>query len=194
MEHLKKGDIVFNARQTYDLLKSGRTSSYAKTLSTGTLTALSGGSIHAYVRGGGWDEPSSVGSMNWSGGNSASGGSLNSGSQDKKMDWPEIALKRLEALISRLTDIVASSFKKVETKLTASNSAIKETLNQIDAEQKAYNTYMRAAKGVGLNKDLAEQVREGNLYNIKGYDEDDTKKIEEYQKWYLLCPSNVAIL
>lgn len=185
MEHLKKGDIVFNARQTSDLLSAGKTSSYARALSSGTVAALNGHKVRAYISGSGLRLPSSSGSMNWSGGNSASGGKLSTGStENKKIDYVEIALSRIETLISRLTDIVSSSFKKVETKLSASNSAIDETIKQIDAEQKAYNTYIRAANGVGLHESLAVQVREGNLYNIGSYDEDDSKKIEEYKKWY----------
>ena len=113
----------------------------------------------------------------------SSSNSKSSSSKDDKIDWPEIAIKRIEALISRLTNIVSSSFKKVETKLTASNSAIENTMKQIEAEQNAYNTYMREANSVGLAESLAVQVREGNVYHIGSYDEDDTKKIQEYQKW-----------
>lgn len=37
MEHLKKGDIIFNAQQTRDLLKFGKTTSYGKAYASGTV-------------------------------------------------------------------------------------------------------------------------------------------------------------
>ena len=190
MEHLKKGDIIFNAKQTKDLLNAGRTNSYAKSYALGTQNK------HAMVTfGGGFGGYSGSGKNPWkgqsgsgSGSGSGGGGSSNSGSsssssKNDKIDWPEIAIKRIESLITKLTNIVSSSFKKVETKLTASNSAIENTMKQIEAEQNAYNTYMREANKVGLAESLAVQVRDGNVYHIGSYDEDDTKKIQEYQKW-----------
>ena len=36
-EHLKKGDIVFNAKQTEDLIKKGKTPNHARALATGTI-------------------------------------------------------------------------------------------------------------------------------------------------------------
>lgn len=199
MEHLKKGDIIFNAKQTHDLLNAGKTNSYAKSYALGTQNKHTmvtfGGGSGGYSGSGKnpWKGQSGSGSGSGGGGSSNSGSSSSSSKNDK-IDWPEIAIKRIESLITKLTNIVSSSFKKVETKLTASNSAIENTMKQIEAEQNAYNTYMREANKVGLAESLAVQVRDGNVYHIGSYDEDDTKKIQEYQKWYekaLECKSAV---
>ena len=189
MEHLKKGDIIFNAKQTKDLLNAGRTNSYAKSYALGTqrkattMVTLSSGIGYTGTGKNPWKGSSGSGSGSGGGGGSNSGSSSSSSSKNDKIDWPEIAIKRIESLITKLTNIVSSSFKKVETKLTASNSAIENTMKQIEAEQNAYNTYMREANKVGLAESLAVQVRDGNVYHIGSYDEDDTKKIQEYQKW-----------
>lgn len=172
---IPKGSIIFNHVQTESLLKNGWAAGRGRSYAGGT----------AYISGTNkW--PTHAGSMNWSGGNrqDTSGSASGGGSKSDKIDWPEIALKRIETLISRLNNIVSSSFKKVETKLSASNDAIENTIKQVDMEQKAYNTYMREANSVGLAESLAVQVREGNVHHIGSYDEDDTKKIEEYRKYY----------
>lgn len=171
--YIKKGSIIFDHLQTASLLKNGWATGRGHTYASGS----------AFISGTNPQIPTRVSDIRGGSGNTSSSNSKSSSSKDDKIDWPEIAIKRIEALISRLTNIVSSSFKKVETKLTASNSAIENTMKQIEAEQNAYNTYMREANKVGLAESLAVQVRDGNVYHIGSYDEDDTKKIQEYQKW-----------
>lgn len=171
--YIKKGSIIFNHLQTASLLKNGWATGRGHTYASGS----------AFISGTNPQIPTRVSDIRGGSNATSSSNSKSSSSKDDKIDWPEIAIKRIEALISRLTNIVSSSFKKVETKLTASNSAIENTMKQIEAEQNAYNTYMREANSVGLAESLAVQVREGNVYHIGSYDEDDTKKIQEYQKW-----------
>lgn len=171
--YIKKGSIIFNHLQTASLLKNGWATGRGHTYASGS----------AFISGTNPQIPTRVSDIRGGSGNTSSSNSKSSSSKNDKIDWPEIAIKRIEALISRLTNIVSSSFKKVETKLTASNSAIENTMKQIEAEQNAYNTYMREANKVGLAESLAVQVRDGNVYHIGSYDEDDTKKIQEYQKW-----------
>lgn len=191
--------IVFNHRQSDALLKNGHV--------IGRGVANASGS--AYVRGNipqmidivgaigfnkrkkstgkstGGSKSGKSGSGSGSGSNQNSGsGSSGSTNKTERIDWPEIALNRIEALITKLTNVVSSSFKNVSSKLSASNDAIKQTLKQIDMEQSAYNTYMKEANSVGLAESLAVQVREGNVYHLGTYDSDDTEKIQEYQKWY----------
>lgn len=205
MEHLKKGDIVFSAKQTADLLRAGRTSTYAKALSAGTIAALNSGSAglsHAYSGfTGSGQNPWASGGYNGnnsgsigSGSSSGGGGSNTKSKNDKdKIDWIEIAIKRFESLLKKLSNIAENTFNNLITRLNATNENIAATRKDIEFQSKAYDRYIEEANKVGLSEDLAEKVRNGDL-DINSYDEKTRKKIEEYQKWYLLCPSNVVIL
>lgn len=186
--NVPNGAIIFNHKQTDALLNNGRVAG------RGTSYASGSAFVTGYIPGNIGNSGSSSGGVSGRGNSSSSSGSTSSSSTTDKTDWPAIALSRIEALITKLTNIVSSSFKNIQTKLGASNDAIRETLRQIDAEQNAYNTYMREANSVGLAESLAVQVREGNVYHIGSYDEDDQKKIQEYQEWYekaLACKTAV---
>lgn len=216
MEHLKKGDIIFNARQTADLINAGRTSTYARALSAGTLRALAGGTLtsgkthgYAYVNnsfgvgikkntsstggftasgqnpnltkrpsggGGGGDD---------SGGGGGGGGSSTPAYDDKdKVDWIEVAIKRIEESIKKLSHVMKSAFNDLVTRLDATSKSIELTRKNLDTQTKGYDRYIEETKKVGLAEDIAEKVRNGEI-DIAGYDEDTRKKITSYKKWYI---------
>ncbi len=195
MEHLRKGDIVFSAKQTEDLLKAGRTSTYAKALSAGTINALANGSIHAYsgYTGSGYNPWASAGggykggsaSTIGSGASSSGGGGSNTSSKDDehKIDWIEVAIKRFEALLKKLASIAENTFNNLTTRLEATTENLVSTSKDIDLQGKAYDRYIKEANSVGLDAGIAEKVRNGEI-DINSYNEDTRKKIEEYKKWY----------
>lgn len=85
--------LIFNHVQTESLLKNGWAAGRGRSYAGGT----------AYISGTNkW--PTHAGSMNWSGGNrlDTSGSASGGGNESDKIDWPEIALKRIETLINRL--------------------------------------------------------------------------------------------
>lgn len=194
--NIPDGAIVFNHKQTEALLENGRAAGRGVANASGSAYVKGNipqmidiigtiGSNKRKKKNTGGSKSGSSGSGSGSGSNQNSGGgSSSSANKTERIDWPEIALNRIEALITKLTNVVSSSFKNVSSKLSASNDAIKQTLKQIDMEQSAYNTYMKEANSVGLAESLAVQVREGNVYHLGTYDSDDTEKIQEYQKWY----------
>lgn len=215
MEHLKKGDIIFNARQTADLINAGRTSTYARALSAGTLRALAGGTLtsgktrgYAFVP---WDIPSNATnstSGGWKatatknpwkdltkrpsgggGGDSDRGGGGGESStpayEDKdKIDWIEVAIKRIEESIKKLSHVMKSVFNDLATRLDATSKSIELTRKNLDTQTKGYDRYIEETKKVGLAEDIAEKVRNGEI-DIAGYDEDTRKKITSYKKWYI---------
>ena len=197
MEHLKKGDIIFSAKQTEDLLRAGKTSTYARALSAGTLNALANGTIHAYsgYTGSGYNPWASSG--NYNGGNyvgsgsssigsgASSGGGSNTSdkSVDNKVDWIEIAIKRFEILLNKLKNIAENTFNSLITRLDATNENIDATTKSIEFQTEAYDRYIKEANSIGLDAGIAEKVRNGDI-DINTYNEDTRKKIEEYQKWY----------
>lgn len=186
----KKGDIVFNHKQSEELLKNGYVTSgggRGKALAEGT----------AFSRGTGSSRPT-YGSSHSTSGN-ASGGARSSGSRssgsnsnankeaeksEQTLDWIEIALNRVERAISRLDKTATSTFKNWTKRGTALNDQINQTRREIDLQNQAYNRYIQQANSVGLDAGYAAKVRDGTIDIEKITNEDLNNKIQDYQNWY----------
>lgn len=191
----KKGDIVFNHKQSEELLKNGYVTSgggRGKALAEGT----------AFSRGTGSSRPT-YGSSHSTSGNAGGGarpsGSKSSGSRssgsnsnankeaeksEQTLDWIEIALNRVERAISRLDKTATSTFKNWTKRGTALNDQINQTRREIDLQNQAYNRYIQQANSVGLDGGYAAKVRDGTIDIEKITDDDLNKKISEYKQWY----------
>ena len=191
----KKGDIVFNHKQSEELLKNGYVTSgggRGKALAEGT----------AFSRGTGSSRPT-YGSSHSTSGNAGGGarpsGSKSSGSRssgsnsnankeaeksEQTLDWIEIALNRVERAISRVDKTATSTFKNWTKRGTALNDQINQTRREIDLQNQAYNRYIQQANSVGLDGGYAAKVRDGTIDIETITDEDLNKKISEYQNWY----------
>lgn len=190
----KKGDIVFNHKQTEELFKNGRITSgggRGKALAEGT----------AFSRGTPSRRPtygSSNSTRGNAGGGSKSSGSRSSGSNsgsnsnankeaeksEQTLDWIETALNRVERAISRLDKTATSTFKNWTKRGTALNDQINQTRREIDLQNQAYNRYMQQANSVGLDGGYAAKVRDGTIDIEKITDDDLNKKIQDYRTWY----------
>ncbi len=173
----KKNDIIFNARQTQEILSKGKINGRGKALAEGT--AFSSGSGTFYKGG-----KVNVGGV--SGGGDKSG--KNSNSSDKKDDkqtknWIEVAISRAERAINNLDKTVKNVYKTFAKRNSAITKEISKITSEISLQKKAYDRYMKEANSVGLSKDLKKKVKNGTI-DIKEYDSDTAEKIEEYQKWY----------
>lgn len=190
----KKGDIVFNHKQTEELFKNGRITSgggRGKALAEGT--AFSRGTPSRRPTYG----PSHSTSGN-AGGGSRSSGSMSSGSNsgsnsnankeaeksEQTLDWIETALNRVERAISRLDKTATSTFKNWTKRGTALNDQINQTRREIDLQNQAYNRYIQQANSVGLDGGYAAKVRDGTIDIEKITDDDLNNKISEYKQWY----------
>lgn len=152
---LKKGDIVFNHKQTEELLKHGYvTNSHAKVFGSsyaqGTVTK--------------------------------SGTALATGTSET-VDWLEILLDRAERIVKQFTNKLENTFKGFNSRMSALTSAISSTKTEISKNQSAYNAYMQKANSVKLSDSLKKQVREGAYY-IYDYDEKTQELIESYRNYY----------
>lgn len=175
----KKGDIIFNHKQTEELFKNGKLSgadgrgkAFAEgtAFSSGSGTITGGGSVVTTPSGGG----------------SGSGSSSGDGEEEKEskiIDWIEIAIDRIERAIGKLGRIAQSAYKSLATRLRASDDEIKKVIEEINKQNQGYNRYMQQAESVNLSADLKEKVRNGTI-DITEYDGDTAELIEEYQKWY----------
>lgn len=191
--NIPRGSIVFNHKQTEQLLKNGYVSGRASALVGGT--AMVTGGIGA---GAGRDSEHSGGNKPYSGGGSGGSGgsskpsssssnSSNSSSKSDKepqiVDWIEIAIARIEREIKKLKTVAESTYKSLKTKLGASYDEIAKVNKEIAVQQQGYNRYLKQAESVGLSSGLKEKVRNGTI-DINQYDEDTQKLIKDYQEWY----------
>lgn len=190
----KKGDIIFNHKQTEELFKNGYVTSGG-----GRGVAMASGTAFANVGHGTW-KPGGIGGGYSGGGSSSSGSrsSSNSGSNsnsnsnankeaektEETLDWIETALDRVERAISRLDKTATSTYKNWTKRGTALNDQISQTRREIDLQNQAYNRYIQQANSVGLDAGYAAKVRDGTIDIEKITDEDLNNKISEYKQWY----------
>ena len=184
MENLKKGDIIFSAQQTEDLLKRGATPGHARAYAQGSLSDLSPLS-NAFGSG-----FSGTGRNPWAGKNTSSssgGGSSssqqsyndNSGAVSNNTDATEDntkatkdsteafdGIKRytqkfakvVEQISNQITDYISSAFKT-----TLLKRQVKATEKQIAANEKASDAYMKKAESIGLSEEYKNKVINGTL-------------------------------
>lgn len=191
----KKGDIIFNHKQTEELFKNGYVTSGG-----GRGVAMASGTAFANVGHGTW-RPGGIGG-GYSGGGSSSSGARSSGSSsssnsgsnsnankeaeksEQTLDWIETALNRVERAISRLDKTASSTYKNWTKRGTALNDQISQTRREIDLQNQAYNSYIQQANSVGLDSGYAAKVRDGTIDIEKITDEDLNNKIQDYRNWY----------
>lgn len=151
---LKRGDIIFNHKQTEELLRKGYvTGSHAE-----IVGSFAGGSLPKTAYASGTSEKTTI-------------------------DWFETAIDRIERTLKKFTNTLDNTFKNLNERLSAVNSAISTTKTELSKQQTAYTGYMDKANSVKLSDSLKKQVREGAYY-IYDYDEATQKAINSYKEWY----------
>ncbi len=210
MENLKKGDIIFSASQTEDLLKRGATPGHARAYAQGSLSDLSPLS-NAFGSG-----FSGTGRNPWAGKNtssSSSGGSSssqqsyndNSGAvsnntsatedntksakdSTEAFDWVKTKLdkfaKSVERISNQITDYISSTFKTVLLK-----RQVKAVEKQLKANEQGYTAYMNKANSIDISDDYKNKVINGT-FSIEEIDTSSdsgkqlAKDIKNFQTYY----------
>lgn len=190
----KKGDIVFNHKQSEELFKNGYVTSgggRGKALASGTAFGRGSGGIGSVNKGSSVKTSSSYSSSSKSSSSSSSSNSNSSSSANEEaekfeetLDWIETALDRVERAISRLDKTATSTYKNWTKRGTALNDQISRTRREIDLQNQAYNRYIQQANSVGLDAGYAAKVRDGTIDIEKITNEDLNNKISEYKQWY----------
>lgn len=189
----KKGDIVFNHKQSEELFKNGYVTSgggRGKALVSGTAFGRGSGGIGRANKGSSVKTRSSSSSSSKSSSSSSSNSNSNSSANEEAdkfeetLDWIETALDRVERAISRLDKTATSTYKNWTKRSTALNDQISQTRREIDLQNQAYNRYIQQANSVGLDAGYAAKVRDGTIDIEKITDEDLNNKISEYKQWY----------
>lgn len=193
----RKGDIVFNHRQTEELFKNG----YVTSGGGRGRAYVEGTAFATGVHGGGklWGSGSTVinnYNYNVSSGSSKSTKSpkstkSSSGSKaseeaekfEEVLDWIEVAIDRIERAIKNLDTVASSTFRSWSERTSALNEQIAQTRNEIDLQQRAYDRYMKAAAETGLSADWINKIQNGKVDIELVTDSDLKDKIDQYQQW-----------
>lgn len=203
-ENLRKGDIIFSAQQTEDLLNHGKTPGHARAYASGTLSipayAGSTGSGGGSFKGGAKKTPSAntktSGGNSSGGGNSGSSGGSGGGSSSSSKSWEDPwknVVDWFERLVTRFENRIdlAQSKSENSTVLSTKNNYLTKAINDSNTLMEDYikgrNLYVRAsdnyAKKIGLSAALKKKVQDGTV-DIQSLSETDKSKVEAYQKWY----------
>lgn len=208
--NIKKGQIVFNHRQSEELLKNGYVTSGGGRgkLQGGAFvsgTAFGNGSpgIHknngvmtseknkdkntssksSTGSSGGTSTRTSTGSNGGSSGGSSGGTSADKSTTEETFDWIEVFLKEM----SRATEIAVDNIDRaigLAQKQTKAYDAISKVQQELTANQQSANKYLQLAANVGLDPSYISKIQNGTLDVEKVTNEDLKKKIDEYKDYY----------
>lgn len=194
---LKKGDIVFNHKQTAELFANGKVTSgggRGHALSNGT--AFSSGS---WVTG-------NTGNGNLSGGGSSGSSSVNNAAENlskaatdtseaaeklseslsDQIDWIERVFKAMERqfdhLMSQMERIAKLPDKQI--KMYEALAKNQEYLSNTSTAINKYREHLTSLESqMGLDPTIYNQIKNGS-FDISGYDEETKKLIQIYQDYY----------
>lgn len=208
IENLKKGDIIFSASQTEDLLKHGATPGHARAYAQGSLSDLS--LAHAFGGGSGWggfggglSNKTSVSSSSGSSGTLATQKHTSAVQKDtdetekntkaksdstEAFDWVKTKLdkfaKSVERISNQITDYISSAFKTVLLK-----RQVKAVEKQLKANEQGYTAYMNKANSIDISDDYKNKVINGT-FSIEEIDTSSdsgkqlAKDIKNFQTYY----------
>ena len=172
---IRKGDIIFNAEQTRQILANGK-------ITNGLKRGV------AYVSGTIPGRRSVAPDYHYTNpGNSAVGNATQNDKNKQKIDWIEVAVDRIERIIESMTRSVESVFLRLEKRLQASADAIAKTREEIELARAGADRYFEEAEKVDLSEEIKNLIRNGAI-DIAEYDKKTADKIKEYQEWYRTMP------
>ncbi|MCC8051536.1 MAG: phage tail tape measure protein [Clostridiales bacterium] len=192
---IPKGSIVFNHKQSEDLLSEGNVASRGlalaggTALASGTSTVSQGGIKVSTVTNQKTTTTTTTSTSSGSSSKSSSSSSSTSSSTgtdefEESFDWIEIAIDRIERAISSLDLKVSSVYKTWSTRNTALKDEINKVSEEIETQQAAYQRYIKEANSVGLSSKYKKMVQNGTIDISTITDEDLYDKIQEYQELY----------
>lgn len=182
---LGRGDIVFNGKQTEQILSGQKDVPFGKSYAAGTRNFIKYYSDQNLRITG--DIPDNNSS------NKNRKGRRQPFSWDDILekwedlyDWIPKALELAKKATTKLTDIIAEKIGDV-MKNKAVDEAIASNKKQIDLNNKAYDRYMqqadKAQREMRLSNDIVDRIQHGTI-DINEYDDDMKKRIENYKTWY----------
>lgn len=212
--NLQRGDIIFNHKQSEELLSNG----YVTSGGGRAQVYLEGGSYaygSAYANGGRLPVPGTGGyatahkqpsyassnsskkssSTNKSSGKSnasskSSKSSSSSKSSGSSSDKFEEVMDYVEIYLKRSSELTEKLVDAIDAATTlagkqdANSKALSQISSEITANQQGYNKYIAQANSVGLSESYAKQIRDGSLNIETITDESLKEKIDDYEEWF----------
>lgn len=200
--NVRKGDVIFNHKQTEELFKNGYVTSGG-----GRAKVVGGAYLEGSAYANGWRLPS--GSSGSSSGGSSGGSSSSANKAAKaatsaanaannaadatskaadefkeKFDEVEIWLDRFDRTLNNLTDSIEAYSYDLSKQSSVSDQAINHIRNNLATLQSAYNRYIQEANSVGLDASWQERIKNGSINITEITDEELSDKLSEYQDWY----------
>ena len=195
----QRGDIIFNHKQTEELLNNGFvTSNGGRGTLHGALangTAFSSGTIDGWDI---WNEK-----FHGSGKNSPSGGGGDGGddgddeekdkteeNKNEVFDWIEKLLERFDRAIDMLDKAANNIYKSFDKRNDSLSDEITKVTEQISNQKKAYERYIAEAETVGddigfdIGDDFREKIRKGDFSVDVLNDEQLIEYIGYFEEWY----------
>lgn len=187
---VKKDDIIFNHKQTEQILKYGHINSRGQAKATGS--AFSGTEKTTGTGGSGWKNNSSTST-------SKSSKKKSSKSTKTLIDWIERRINVLTTKAERWANIIenATNPKRLDSYYKKLESNYKK---QVKTYSNGAVRYLQKANSIKLSSSLKNKVKskDSSIFNkdgsmrsyktlIKEYGESTAKKIQDYQNWYIKC-------
>ena len=189
------GSVVFNARQTRDLLSKGYINSRGTAMISGTAFATGGRLPVPGTSGYGYGTSSSASSSSSSYSSSSNNSNSNSSTSKateeatkefkEKIDEIEIQLDRMDRSLQKLTDSIETYSYDLSKQSSISDQAMNTIRSNLTTLQSAYNRYIKEANSVGLSDDWKRRVENGEIDITTVTDESLMDKINEYQDWWI---------
>lgn len=196
---LNKGDIIFNHKQTEELLKNGYVTSNGgrgRALLKGTVDKLNSFfkvSKNAYAGGygggGSFGGGGSGGNM-WANNNKKPYTPAKTAAKEARddfketFDYIEIAIDRVERAIQKLDTVANSAYKAFSKRNSTLIEQFSKVTEEINLQKQAYDYYMQSANAIGLSEDYKNKIRNGAIQIEDITDENLADQIKQFQELY----------
>lgn len=167
--NLKRGDIIFNHKQTKELLNYGRIRSHGRAIAEGTVPAFNSSDYVSTIAASTVKE-------------------IKEASENFKevVNWMERLVQNIDDYISHLK----SATKYYQT-YREQNPLINETIanlkENLAVQKRMYDRYMAQANASGLSDTYKRKIQSGDLDISTITDEALKNQIDDYQQWYDLA-------
>ena len=200
--HIPAGSVVFNAKQTEELLKKGSINSRGKAYLSGTaygdgMPNLTGSSSSTKKKN--TKKKSTTKSKGKGKGKGKDTTKKDSKKFKETFDWIEVAIDRIERAIDRLNTAATSIYRSWSVRNKNLKSEISSVNKEIKIQQQGFKRYnkeadkvsktaLKKAKDEGFTKtqwdSLTKKVRDGKIDISTIKNEKLANRIKEYKEWH----------
>lgn len=200
--HIPAGSVVFNAKQTEELLKKGSINSRGKAYLSGTaygdgMPNLTGSSSSTKKKN--TKKKSTTKSKGKGKGKGKDTTKKDSKKFKETFDWIEVAIDRIERAIDRLNTAATSIYRSWSVRNKNLKSEISSVNKEIKIQEKGFKRYnkeadkvsktaLKKAKDEGFTKtqwdSLTKKVRDGKIDISTIKNEKLATRIKEYKEWH----------